>query len=347
VIRERTTMDNAEAIQQHCTPLLKALMNNKNAAPFNCPVDYIKLGIPDYPKIIAQPMDFGTVEAKLNSGVYETIDDWVVDVRTVFGNARTFNPADHIVHKMAKLLEANFDKRLASLLEKVESKHNGGAGRKNDSSTESDWIKKAKTILKSTQEHPEAYPFLQPVDWKKLKIPDYPTIVTRPMDLSKVEKRIKQMQYTEVGHYIEDVNLVWHNAMIYNADMSPIHQMASKLKSFFEESCAQAFGAGGHGKRKRSHDEGHNDVPMPDEPNEDEKTRPVTVEEKRDLNEKINMLESEDLGKMVEIIKTRCLKCIDMTSDDGIEIDIDLLEPGNLRYVAKFVTACCDRYVVS
>ena len=35
------------------------------------------------------------------------------------------------------------------------------------------------------------------------------------------------------------------------------------------------FIQGGHGKRKRSHDEGHNDVPMPDEPNEDEKTRPV------------------------------------------------------------------------
>jgi hypothetical protein len=39
------------------------------------------------------------------------------------------------------------------------------------------------------------------------------------------------MQYTEVGQYIEEVNLVWHNAMIYNADMSPIHQMASKLKA--------------------------------------------------------------------------------------------------------------------
>merc|ERR1711865_1049759 len=139
VIRERTTMDNAEAIQQHCTPLLKALMNNKNAAPFNTPVDYIKLGIPDYPKIIAQPMDFGTVEAKLNSGVYETVDDWVVDVRTVFGNAKTFNPADHIVHKMAKLLETNFDKRLASLLEKVESKHilsfNQSTGRSSRSQT--------------------------------------------------------------------------------------------------------------------------------------------------------------------------------------------------------------------
>jgi hypothetical protein len=339
-------MDNAAAIQQHCKPLLKALMGNKNAAPFNCPVDYIKLGIPDYPKIVTQPMDFGTVEAKLNSGVYDTVDEWVDDVRLVFNNAKTFNPADHIVHKMAKLLEAHFDKRLAALLEKVESKTHGGAGRKNDSGAESDWVRKARTILKSVQEHPEAYPFLQPVDWKKLKIPDYPTIVTHPMDLSKVEKRLKQMQYNVVEDYIDDINLIWKNAMIYNADMSPIHQMASKLKSFFEESCAQAFAMGGH-KRKRSHDEGHGDVQMPAEPNEDEKTRPVTVEEKRDLNEKINMLESEDLGKMVEIIKTRCLKCIDMTSDDGIEIDIDLLEPGNLRYVAKFVTACCDRYVVS
>lgn len=86
---------------------------------------------------------------------------------------------------------------------------------------------------------------------------------------------------------------------------------------------------------------------MPPEPSEEEKTRPVTVEEKRDLNDKINLLESEDLGAMVEIIKRRCPRCIDQQGDDGIEIDIDLLEPGNLRYVTKFVTACCDRYVVS
>merc|ERR1711912_200050 len=92
------TMDSAEAIRTHCTPVLKSLMGNKNAAPFNQPVDYIKLGIPDYPKIITHPMDFGTIEGKLNSAAYETVDEWIDDVRLVFGNAKTFNPPDHVVH---------------------------------------------------------------------------------------------------------------------------------------------------------------------------------------------------------------------------------------------------------
>eukprot|EP00656_Telonema_subtile_P048666 TRINITY_DN585_c0_g1_i1.p1 TRINITY_DN585_c0_g1~~TRINITY_DN585_c0_g1_i1.p1 ORF type:complete len:340 (+),score=85.39 TRINITY_DN585_c0_g1_i1:253-1272(+) len=339
-------MDTAQAIQQHCTPLLKQLMNNKNAAPFNVPVDYIKLGIPEYPKIVSQPMDLGTVETKLASGVYEQIDEWIDDVRLVFGNAKTFNPADHVVHKMAKMLEQNFDKRLPGLLEKVENRNNiqGGSSRE-QAAVESDWIKKAKTILKQVMDHPESYPFHQPVDWKKLKIPDYPQIITHPMDLSKIERRIKQLQYGCVEDFIDDLNLVWKNAMTYNVDLSPIHQMAQKLKGFFEESCTQAFGSGGI-KRKRETGTASAAHIMPEEPSEEEVTRPVTVEEKRDLNEKINMLESEDLGKMVDIIEVRCAKCIDRT-DDGIEIDIDLLEPGNLRYVAKFVTACCDRYVVS
>lgn len=115
------------------------------------------------------------------------------------------------------------------------------------------------------------------------------------------------------------------------------------MKEFFDESVQQAFGA----SHKRKRDDHYSSVPMPDEPSEEESTRPVNVEEKRELNEKINLLESEDLGKMVEIIKLRCPACIDMSSDDGIEIDIDVLEPGNLRYVMKFVTACCDRYVVN
>jgi hypothetical protein len=284
------------------------------------------------------------VETKLASGAYDQVDEWIDDVRLVFGNAKKFNPADHVVHKMAKMLETTFDKKLAQLLEKVENRNNSGAARGAAPNADADWVKKAKTILKACQEHPDGYPFLQPVDWKKLKCPDYPQIITHPMDLSKIDRRLRAMQYNSVDDFIDDMNLTWKNAMTYNLDMSPIHMMAKKLQTFFDDSCAQAFGAGGV-KRKR--DSGNADVQMPDEPTDEECTRPVTVEEKRDLNEKINMLESEDLGKMVEIIKLRCPKCIDMTSDEGIEIDIDLLEPGNLRYVAKFVTACCDRYVVS
>jgi hypothetical protein len=149
-------MDNAQAIQQHCTPLLRALMNNKNAAPFNVPVDYIKLGIPDYPKIVTHPMDFGTIETKMGSGVYDQIDEWIDDMRLVFGNAKKFNPEEHVVHKMAKMLEQSFDKKLAALLEKVENKNNGGgSSRRAQGAPEADWLKKAKTVLKQVQEHPD------------------------------------------------------------------------------------------------------------------------------------------------------------------------------------------------
>eukprot|EP00657_Telonema_sp_P-1_P004690 TRINITY_DN2104_c0_g1_i4.p1 TRINITY_DN2104_c0_g1~~TRINITY_DN2104_c0_g1_i4.p1 ORF type:complete len:317 (-),score=96.43 TRINITY_DN2104_c0_g1_i4:74-1024(-) len=276
-------MDNAQAGLQHCAPLLKQLMNNKNAMPFNVPVDYIKLGIPDYPNVITKPMDLGTVEANLASGVYENMDEWIADVRLVFHNAKSFNPADHVVHKMAKMLESNFDKKLAQLLEKVESRAGGGGSRPSrDVSAESDWVKKCKTILKSVQDHPDGYPFLQAVDWKRLKIPDYPTIITHPMDLSKIERRIKALQYSSMNEFIDDMNLIWENACKYNLEVSPIYQMAQKLKIFFEESCTQAFGAGGV-KRKREFTPS-GEVPMPQEPTEEEKTRPVTVEEKRDLN---------------------------------------------------------------
>lgn len=324
-------MDTPAAIQHHCTPLLKQLMNNKNAAPFNVPVDYIKLGVPDYPNIIKNPMDLGTIETKLASGAYEQVDDWIDDVRLVFSNCKTFNPPDHVVHKMAKMLEANFDKKLAQLLEKVENRNSGGAPRQAAAAKqgEADWVTKAKTVLKQCQQHPDGYPFVTPVDWKKLKCPDYPQIIKNPMDMSKVERRLHALQYSCADEFIDDMNLIWRNAMTYNQDMSPIHQMAKKLEDFFHESCNQAFG----NSHKRKRDDGYASVRMPDEPTEEESTRPVTVEEKRDLNEKINMLESEDLGKMVEIIKARCPACIDMTSEDGIEIDIDLLEPGNLRYV--------------
>merc|ERR1711998_252393 len=79
---------------------------------------------------------------------------------------------------------------------------------------------------------------------------------------------------------------------------------------------------------------------LPEEPTDEEKARPVAVDEKRHLNEKISMLKSDDLGKMVDIIKDRCPKSIDQTKDDEIEIDIDALEPGDFWYISKFVNMC-------
>ena len=50
--------------------IIKAVMKHKMAWPFCKPVDSVKLGLPDYFKIIKRPMDLGTVSKRLNNNYY-------------------------------------------------------------------------------------------------------------------------------------------------------------------------------------------------------------------------------------------------------------------------------------
>ena len=53
--------------------LINTLWKHNNAWIFHEPVDAMKLGIPDYFDIVKQPMDLGTVKAKLQNNVYTKI----------------------------------------------------------------------------------------------------------------------------------------------------------------------------------------------------------------------------------------------------------------------------------
>ncbi|CEQ42856.1 SPOSA6832_04708, partial [Sporobolomyces salmonicolor] len=53
--------------QKHAINLVRNLKRNKNAPPFLKPVDHVALLIPDYYKIIVNPMDLGTIETKLQA----------------------------------------------------------------------------------------------------------------------------------------------------------------------------------------------------------------------------------------------------------------------------------------
>ncbi|BGP24847.1 transcription initiation at TATA-containing promoter protein [Rhodotorula toruloides] len=53
--------------QKHAINMVRNLKRNKNAPPFLKPVDAVALHIPDYYKIILEPMDLGTVEARLQA----------------------------------------------------------------------------------------------------------------------------------------------------------------------------------------------------------------------------------------------------------------------------------------
>jgi hypothetical protein len=53
----------------------------------------------------------------------------------------------------------------------------------------------AKEVLKPARTHKHAWPFLKPVDAVKLGITDYHKVIKRPMDLTTIEKRLKNVYY--------------------------------------------------------------------------------------------------------------------------------------------------------
>jgi hypothetical protein len=62
----------------------------------------------------------------------------------------------------------------------------------------------------------DSAPFREPVDWKAFNLMDYPTIITRPMDLGTVKKKIALKNYENVEDCLEDIVLIWENAKLYN-----------------------------------------------------------------------------------------------------------------------------------
>lgn len=115
----RTVQLSPAKLKTKCLEVLKGLQNHNHGWVFNCPVDPVELGLPDYFDIIKHPMDLGTIQKKLDAGAYHSIEDFSADARLTFDNAMTYNEEGSVVHDMAKELKAKFltdyEKLLAQL----------------------------------------------------------------------------------------------------------------------------------------------------------------------------------------------------------------------------------------
>ena len=74
----------------------------------------------------------------------------------------------------------------------------------------------------------------EPVDPVVLDLPDYFTRIRHPMDLGTVKSRLQRGFYKSLTSVTIDINLVFKNAMTYNASSHGIHQIAKKMKEDFE-----------------------------------------------------------------------------------------------------------------
>lgn len=99
--------------------VIKAVKRLRDAGPFVHPVDIVKLNIPFYYNYIPRPMDLSTIERKINANAYEEPSRIVEDFNLMVANCCKFNGEQSGISKMAKNVQAHFEKHMLNMPPKV------------------------------------------------------------------------------------------------------------------------------------------------------------------------------------------------------------------------------------
>ena len=94
---------------------IRSIRRTKDAGPFLVPVDPVKLAIPTYFDHVKNPMDLSTMEKKLQSDQYATVEDFVRDFKLIISNCLIFNGTEHKISEMAKGIEATFERQMKNM----------------------------------------------------------------------------------------------------------------------------------------------------------------------------------------------------------------------------------------
>ncbi|KND00195.1 uncharacterized protein SPPG_04534 [Spizellomyces punctatus DAOM BR117] len=101
-------------VQRLCGAVLADLLRANGSDVFAEPVDLERF--PQYLDFVDQPMDFGTIGAKLDDNCYTKIQDFVKDVLLVFINCRKFNAPETGYPQIADSFEKLFQRRLSETI---------------------------------------------------------------------------------------------------------------------------------------------------------------------------------------------------------------------------------------
>uniref|UniRef100_A0AC35U1C7 Bromo domain-containing protein n=1 Tax=Rhabditophanes sp. KR3021 TaxID=114890 RepID=A0AC35U1C7_9BILA len=87
-------------------------------------------------------------------------------------------------------------------------------------------------VIKNVVKQKSAWPFLKPVDTVKLNIPDYHTMIVKPMDLMTIEKRLKNKYYYSAEECMKDFNTVFANCYAFNPKEYGVYTMAKEVEAY-------------------------------------------------------------------------------------------------------------------
>ena len=94
-------------------------------------------------------------------------------------------------------------------------------------------------MLSSLWKHQCAFIFHEPVNVEALNIPDYYTIVRRPMDFGTIKQKLKDQRYQNISEFIDDMELVFYNCKLYNGETSQVGTMGKAVDDEYRKQLIQ------------------------------------------------------------------------------------------------------------
>ena len=146
-------------------------------------------------------------------------------------------------------------------------------------------------ILLSISKLEESFEFLEPVDYIKYNIPDYPKIIKNPRDLGSIKIKLENDEYETVQEFLNDIQLVWDNCHTYNPPMNHVTKLAKFCEKKFKKEFQKTFKFNIDPSEEYSHDN-------------------IGINEKIELKEKIKDLIDNDNYKALNNLKNYCLKIV-------------------------------------
>ncbi|VDP79908.1 unnamed protein product [Echinostoma caproni] len=181
---------------------------------------------PNYYSQISEPMDLSQIRMKINENAYATREEFLADIRLIYNNSLRFNGryssytetamkmCSHVMeefcHKELKLM------RLESLVNPLLDE--------DDLVGLSFLLQQAIEAMRAVE---HSRPFHTPVD--KRRYPDYYKQIVNPMDLSTLEKLVKENRFRSRVEFLTQVDLILSNCIQFNGPESPLSEIAKNL----------------------------------------------------------------------------------------------------------------------
>ena len=221
--------------------MLKRVMEKDRGNDFLDPVD--DAVAPGYSQIIARPMCFRDVEARLEEGAYDDAgaNGVLADVELIAANATEYNGVDSDFHRKGAYTLQDSHAAPCSHVRAGQAVVRAARTLLVDTTTvaklpsvastssQRDVRRVLRAVLKQIIVLDKDLSFRDPVDLSA--VPDYLDVVSRPMDFRTMEHRLEQGAYDETGvdGMLGDVELIAANATLYNGAESAYHEDAQAI----------------------------------------------------------------------------------------------------------------------